>query len=121
MYIFPRPVSDWRAVFRGAGEPSGEDGQQVVGQAPVQSQLSWLIGRKGIRPEGGPLTVPAAVEWTHLYTSKDFVTGYAGLSRLTTGIADNEVKSGSFRSSHDVHRYLDTSAVASLIVKSSVA
>ncbi|MEU4116475.1 hypothetical protein AB0F71_18520 [Kitasatospora sp. NPDC028055] len=85
------------------------------------SPLSWLIGRKGLHPGGEPLTVPAGVEWTNLYASKDFVTGCAGLSRLAAGIADIEVKTGSFPSSHDVHRYLDTSAVASLIVKRTAA
>ncbi|MFJ7913207.1 hypothetical protein [Kitasatospora sp. NPDC096204] len=85
------------------------------------SPLSWLVGRKGLHPEGEPLTVPAGVEWTNLYALKDFVTGCAGLSGLATGIADIEVNTGGFPSSHDVHRYLGTSAVASLIVKNSAA
>ncbi|MFJ6769521.1 hypothetical protein ACIQOV_00830 [Kitasatospora sp. NPDC091257] len=85
------------------------------------SPLSWLAGRKGIHSEGEPLTVPAGVEWTNLYASKDFVTGCAGLSRVAFGITDIEVDNGSFPSSHDVHRYLDKPDLASLILKSCTA
>ncbi|MFD9691646.1 hypothetical protein ACFWXO_38470 [Kitasatospora sp. NPDC059088] len=86
------------------------------------SPLSWLVGRKGNHSEGKPLSVPAGVEWTNLYAPKDYVTGCAGLSRLATGVTDIAVRTGSsFPSSHDVHRYLDTPAMASLIVKSSTA
>ncbi|MGY0464509.1 esterase/lipase family protein [Kitasatospora sp. cg17-2] len=85
------------------------------------SPLSWLAGRKGIHSEGEPLAVPAGVEWTNLYASKDFVTGCAGLSRLAIGITDIEVNNGSFPASHDVHRYLGTPDLASLILKSCTA
>ncbi|MFI0879616.1 hypothetical protein ACH4TM_35215 [Streptomyces parvus] len=85
------------------------------------SPLGWLAGRKDIHSEGMRLTVPAGVEWTNLYASKDFVTGCAGLSRLAAGVTDIEVNNGAFPSSHDVHRYLDKPALADLITKACAA
>ncbi|MFD5085170.1 hypothetical protein ACFWOG_21320 [Kitasatospora sp. NPDC058406] len=85
------------------------------------SPLGWLAGRKGIHSDGDRLTVPAGVEWTNLFASKDFVAGCAGLSRLAAGVTDIEVNNGMFPSSHDVHRYLDKPSLANLIVKAGTA
>ncbi|GHG50425.1 hypothetical protein [Streptomyces griseocarneus] len=85
------------------------------------SPLGWLAGRKGIHSEGEPLTVPVGVEWTNLYASKDFVTGCAGLSLLAAGATDIKVNNGAFPWAHDVHRYLDKPALASLIAKARIS
>ncbi|MFB7977880.1 hypothetical protein [Streptomyces vinaceus] len=84
------------------------------------SPLGWLAGRKGIHSEGERLAVPAGVEWTNLYASKDFVTGCTGLSGLAAGVTDVEVNNGAFPSSHDIHRYLDKPALGSLIAKAAL-
>ncbi|MFF3863694.1 hypothetical protein [Streptomyces sp. NPDC002209] len=85
------------------------------------SPLGWLAGRKGIHTEDEPLAVPTGVEWTNLHAAKDFVTGCAGLSRFAAGVTDIEVNNGAFPFCHDVHRYLDKPALASLIAKARTA
>ncbi|MER6393160.1 hypothetical protein ABT236_32440 [Streptomyces sp. NPDC001523] len=82
------------------------------------SPLSWLAVRAGVHTTGGPLAVPAGVEWTNLYASNDYVAKGGGLAHLASGVVDVKVNNGALQP-HDVHRYLDKAAVSERILKAA--